>query len=44
MKTSEPNPIVDNTSYLHQVLEIESIYDSAPVGLCILDKISVMSD
>lgn len=38
MKNSEFNPIVVNPPYLHQVLEIESIYDSAPVGLCVLDK------
>lgn len=38
MKSFVPNPVVNDPSYLNQVLEIESIYNSAPVGLCILDK------
>jgi PAS domain-containing protein len=38
MKSTLPNPVVNDPSYLNQVLEIESIYNSAPVGLCVFDK------
>ncbi len=38
MKMIEPNPEVNNPSCSSQVLEVESVYNSAPVGLCILDR------
>lgn len=38
MKSSVSNSIANDPSYLNQVLEIESIYNYTPVGLCILDK------
>jgi PAS domain S-box-containing protein len=38
MKSLTPNPVESDPSYLIQLLEIESIYNSAPVGLCIFDK------
>jgi PAS domain S-box-containing protein len=38
MKSFGPNPTESIQSYRNQILELESIYNSAPVGLCIFDK------
>lgn len=38
MKSFAPSPAKSDPSYLSQIREIEPIYNSAPVGLCIFDK------